>query len=182
MEKDILERLKLGDEQAYKFIFDEYYAPLTAFANKYLRDLDVSKEISQNAFVKIFEKRESIEISKNFKAYLYQIVYNDCISYIRNQKRKESHIDEIKNLYEHSVDYEQLVHQTEEEYKLYQLIEQLPPQCKAIFKLSRFENRKNSEIAEELKISIRTVETQISKAIKYLKSNYKTLLFTIFNF
>jgi RNA polymerase sigma-70 factor (ECF subfamily) len=88
----------------------------------------------------------------------------------------------LEKLYGDYSDCETYIEQTEEEYKLHQLIEKLPPQCKRIFKLSRFEYIKNDKIAEELNLSIRTVETQISKAIKFLKSNYKVLLLVFLPF
>jgi RNA polymerase sigma-70 factor, ECF subfamily len=176
MDEDLLCRLKDGNERAYKIIFDEYFAILTAFAYKYLHDLDTSKEITQNVFVKFYEKRNSIVITKSLKSYLFQMVYHDCISFLRNKKQIVFHSEPLEEFNGDYSDYEPNVEQAEEEYKLHQLIEKLPPQCKRIFKLSRFEYIKNEKIAEELNLSIRTVETQRSKAIKFLKSNFQLLL------
>jgi RNA polymerase sigma-70 factor (ECF subfamily) len=177
MGNDLLCKLKEGNEQAYKFIFNEYYALLTAFAYKYLHDLDTSKEIVQNVFVKFYEKRNKIEITISLKSYLYQMVYHDCISFIRSRNYLELHKDKLSEYQKNSFDYQVFIEQSEEEYKLYKLIEQLPSQCKKIFKLNRFDNKKNGEIAKNLNISVRTVETQLSKALKFLKANYKPMLF-----
>lgn len=176
MDNDLLNRLKEGNEQAYKIIFDEYFPILTAFACKYLHDLDTSKEIAHNVFIKFYEKRSTIIITKSLKSYLFQMVYNDCISFFRSRSHHELHRKQLAESLGDNADYQDFVEQTEEEYKLHQLIEKLPPQCKKIFKLSRFEDKKNDEIAQDLNLSIRTVETQISKAIKFLKINYKIFL------
>ncbi len=179
---DLLNKLKEGNEKAYKFIFNEYYALLTAFAYKYLHDLDTAKEIAQNTFVKFYEKRNSIEITSSLKSYLFSMVHNDCVSYLRSRDLSGLLINKLAEHQEGNTEYQVYIEQTEEEYKLHQLIEQLPPQCKKIFKLSRFDNIKNGEIARDLNLSVRTVEAQISKAIKYLKDNYKVLLFTFLQF
>ncbi len=176
----LLLKLKEGDEKAYEAIFHEYYALLTAFANKYLRDLDTSKEIAQNIFVKFYEKREIIEVSSSLKAYLFRMVHNDCISYIRKKNYVDSQTIALENEQQNISDYQNFQEQTEEEYKLHKLIEQLPPKCKQIFKLSRFEEKKHHEIAAMLNLSPRTVEGQISRAMKFLKENYKILSFTLF--
>lgn len=170
MEQVLLQRLKLGDENAYHEIFNNYFSILVAFANKYLGDLDSSKEVVQNAFVKLFEKRNSLEISSNIKSYLFKMVYNDCL----NVLKREKNILRLHNEYALGLDlyqdYIEISEQTELEYKIYTAINKLPPQCKRIIQQSRFEGKKNQVIANELNISIRTVETQISKALKLLKA------------
>jgi RNA polymerase sigma-70 factor (ECF subfamily) len=170
MEKVLLQRLKLGDETAYHEIFNNYFSILVAFALKYLGDLDLSKEVVQNAFVKLFEKRNSLEISSNIKSYLFKMVFNDCL----NVLKREKNILRLHNEYalglDQYQDYIEISEQTELEYKIYTAINKLPPQCKRIIQQSRFEGKKNQVIADELNISIRTVETQISKALKLLKA------------
>lgn len=170
MEQVLLQRLKLGDENAYHEIFNNYFSILVAFALKYLGDLDLSKEVVQNVFVKLFEKRNSLEISSNIKSYLFKMVYNDCL----NVLKREKNILRLHNEYSLGLDlyqdYIEISEQTELEYKIYTAINKLPPQCKRIIQQSRFEGKKNQVIANELNISIRTVETQISKALKLLKA------------
>jgi RNA polymerase sigma-70 factor (ECF subfamily) len=170
MEDDLLKKLKNGDEDAFHQIFNGYFSMLVAFALKYLGDLDMSKEVVQNAFVKLFEKRNSLEISSNIKSYLFKMVYNDCL----NLLKREKNILRLHNEYALGLDlyqdYIELSEQTELEYKIYTALNKLPPQCQRIIRQSRFEGKKNQVIANELNISIRTVETQISKALKLLKS------------
>jgi RNA polymerase sigma-70 factor (ECF subfamily) len=170
MEQVLLQRLKLGDENAYHEIFNNYFSILVAFALKYLGDLDLSKEVVQNAFVKLFEKRNSLEISSNIKSYLFKMVYNDCLKVLKREKNiRRLHIEYALGLDLYQ-DYIEISEQTELEYKIYTAINKLPPQCKRIIQQSRFEGKKNQVIADELNISIRTVETQISRALKILKA------------
>jgi RNA polymerase sigma-70 factor (family 1) len=182
MDNDLLIKLKEGNERAYKIVFEEYYPILTAFAYKYLHDLDTSKEITQNAFVKFYERRSSIEITKNLRSYLFQIVYHDCISYLRSKAHIDLHNSQFAILQENNAECLSYIEQTEEEYKLHKLIEQLPEQCKKIFLLSWFENKKNREIAQNLNLSVRTVEAQLYKALKFLKKNYKLVLLPFLHF
>ncbi len=180
MESSLLKGIKNGDELAYNTIFNQYYALLTSFAFKYLKDLDASKEIAQNTFVKLFEKRDSIEITTSLKSYLYKIVHNSCINYIKSRAIEAKHYSALAGEVENTSDFNRFIEQTEEEYRIYKAIDQLPGKCKLIFKLSRFEGRKNKDIADELNISVRTVETQISKAIKILKLNLKFIVSILF--
>jgi RNA polymerase sigma-70 factor (family 1) len=175
MQLDLLHKLKSGDEVAYKTIFDENYPVLVAFANKYLNDLDIAKDTAQNAFVKFFEKRQSIEISSNLKAYLYKMVYNDCLNLIKSKKIKIGHFNKYSKELELTANFQDLVDETENEFRIYTAIEKLPPRCKQIILQSRIEGKKNKEIADELNISIRTVETQISKALKLIKTGLSIL-------
>ena len=167
----ILEKLRSGDEKFYKSVFYEYYPVLTFFANKYVNDLEVSKEIVQDLFVKLYEKRFSIIIETSFKSYLYRAVYNSCINYINQTAAREHHHQQIKYLGDEREEIlDETIHSTELEHLLYREIEKLPSQCKKIFKLNRFDGKTNTEIADELKLSKRTVETQISKALRILRS------------
>ena len=173
MENNLLQRLRNGDENAYHEIFQNYFQVLVAFAYKYLNDLDLSKEITQNVFVKLFEKRQTIHITFNLKSYLFRMVYNDCMNLIKREKTIRFHHEEYiqgQDVYENMDDISE---QTEKEYQIYQAINKLPPQCKLIIERSRLEGKKNQIIAEELGISVRTVETQISKALRLIKSSVK---------
>jgi RNA polymerase sigma-70 factor (ECF subfamily) len=98
------------------------------------------------------------------------MVYNDCLKVLKREKNiRRLHIEYALGLDLYQ-DYIEISEQTELEYKIYTAINKLPPQCKRIIQQSRFEGKKNQVIADELNISIRTVETQISRALKILKA------------
>jgi RNA polymerase sigma-70 factor (family 1) len=168
----VIQKLRSGDEKFYKSVYYEYYPVLTYFANKYVNDLEVAKEIVQDFFVKLYEKRFSLSIETSFKSYLYKSIYNSCINYLNQVVVREQHHRQIKNLtYEQTVLSEEEIYMVELEKKIYHEIEQLPAQCKRIFKMNRFDGLSNSEIAARLKLSKRTIETQISKALRILRKN-----------
>jgi RNA polymerase sigma-70 factor (ECF subfamily) len=172
----LINRLKTGEEAAYELLFKEYYTLLVAFANKYLHDLEDSKEMVQDLFVNLYEKREHLEINSSLKSYLFRSVHNRSLNLINSQKIRDkyaAHINLTTDIKENRLEEE--VNKTELEHALYIAIGELPPKCKEIFKLNRFEGFSNAEIAERLKLSKRTVETQISKALKILRTKLQPL-------
>jgi RNA polymerase sigma-70 factor (ECF subfamily) len=177
IEQQLLQKLKLGDGNAYHAVFDDYFPILTAFAYKYVCDLDMAKEIVQVAFIKLFEKRQSLQITISLKSYLYKMVYNDCINAIKNNKIISRHYSIYSQQMDQQAGFQDIIEQTENELRIYKALDKLPPQCKLIIQQSRLEGKKNKEIAEELNISIRTVETQISKALKLLKEGINFFLY-----
>lgn len=189
-EKDIIQKLKNGDEPTFQFIFKKYYTGLYYYAKKYLGDKHHAEEIVQNTFLKLWEKRETFTISKSFSSYLYKTVYNNCLNFLKHQqvkeKYKEYYTQKIKNAEEYySISQEsgQSIYIAKEiENDIDKAICKLPGQCRKIFELSRFEGLKNHEIAEKLEISKNTVQKQISIALCKLRSalvNYLPLLFII---
>ena len=168
--KFLINRLRKGEEIAYEMLFKEYYKVLTIFAAKYLKDVESSKELVQELFVHIYEKRGNLDINSSLKSYLFRSVHNRCINFINAQKirdRYAEHYNKTSDIKSNSL--EQEVNVSELENALHTAINNLPPKCKAIFKMNRFEGLSNHEIAEKLTLSKRTVETQISKALKILR-------------
>lgn len=174
-QEDILEGLKSGDEHAYKQLFYNYFEPLTYFANKYLKDIDLSKDLVQGVFTHIYEKREDLNISSSLKSYLFQSVANRSINQLKSDKLHALHHEDIKHGMDDSYHDDQ-IETNELEAKINRLINELPGQCQRIFKLSRFDHKTNQEIADELGLSKRTVETQISKALKTLRHSLSIIL------
>ncbi|MEN8119062.1 MAG: RNA polymerase sigma-70 factor [Bacteroidota bacterium] len=173
-------------KQEFEALFREYFKPLTAFAKKYLNDIDVAKEIVHEAFLKLWEKREEVDTSKSVKSYLYTTVYNRSLNYIRDNK-KFDRTEGKTELLEQSENWDQTNNMTatEIEAKITQTLDYLPEKCRQIFVMSRYEEMKYREIAKKLDISIKTVETQMSKALKALRKNLSeyitVLLFVIGN-
>jgi len=169
-EQKILDGIKSGKETAYKQLFDDFYPQLSVFAKKYVQDLDVAKEIVQGIFVKLYEKRNSLTITKSIKSYLYQSVKNACLNYLKHIKIHQEHLEILNQQQkEYPDEWHDKMLETELQHKVFESISELPPKCSEIFTMSRTEGKSNSEIAEHLKISKRTVETQISKALKILR-------------
>jgi len=179
----ILEDLKNNSELAFDELFRKYYKKLVFFAIKILKNQDTASEVVQDLFVNFWEKRHQLEPKISLQAYLYRSVYNNCLHLSKKEKKFQG--DELTILNEPIEDFNNLLESTELEVLIYDLIEQLPPECKKIFKLSRFEELKYQQIADQLNLSVKTVETQMSRALKFLRQNLweyiKILVFIIGN-
>lgn len=168
----LLNNIQKGESLSFESLFKKYYASLCVFAVRYTHDLDSAREIVQNIFVYLWENRTDVKIDRSVKAYLTVSVRRNCIRFVQ-QQRPTTSIDAISED-EHLADD---LHDSLELEELYQqlldAIEQLPDQCKRIFKLSRFEELKYSEIAEKLGLSVKTVEAQMGKALKALRKRFE---------
>lgn len=141
---------------------------MAIYANTYVSDLDTAQDITQEVFVRLYEKRDELLIHTSLKAFLYTSVKNRCLDYLKSNKIRQKHKEAIQK--ESSVfTEEEEIEQTELQEKIYKAIQSLPDQNQKIFILSRFEGKTNQEIAEELNISKRTVETHISNALKKIR-------------
>ena len=158
--------LKSGKEAAFEQIYLKYSARIYYFAKQLLLDKTLAEDITQQVFLKIWEKREEIDPEKSFSAYLFQIskhlVYNETERMIR-ESRFLSNLNEKE-----SVPYESIDARFSQDF-IDQLIEELPESRRKIFLLSRKQGLSNKEIADKLSISVKTVETQIRRAVKFLK-------------
>jgi RNA polymerase sigma-70 factor (ECF subfamily) len=168
MKADLINNLRNGKEKAYQYLFDHYYVSLTAFAFKFLQNREISKDIVQNIFIRIFQNRDHLTIASDIKNYLFKAVHNECLNELKKENTRETHYFQYASE-SSSHSYESELGQTEKEYKIYQAIEKLSPKCRQIFLMSRIEGKKNPEIAAELGLSVRTIETQISQALKSLR-------------
>jgi RNA polymerase sigma-70 factor (ECF subfamily) len=170
-EKQRIESIRQGDARILQVIFNEYYPVLTVFALKFLNDTDLAKEVVQEMFVRLYEKRKTINIQTSLKSYLYQSVRNACLNRIRQDKTHQRHHEEILKSAEKDSGWDDHMVEAELEQRIYHVISNLPPKCKEIFLLSRQEDLTNREISEKLNISIRTIENQITKALKTLRES-----------
>lgn len=160
-----------GDVRAYEATYKSLFKPLFVYAITILKDHAQSEEIVQNVFLKLWEKKDTIEIQTSLKAYLYKAVHNHSLNAIKHTQVKqqyESHLSyTMKNKQTETTDtnagFKQL------EGKLRQALSELPEQCRTVFQLSRFEDLKYKEIAERLAISPKTVENHMGKALKLLR-------------
>lgn len=165
----LLKQMRDGDERAFKKLFDKYYTPLTIYADKMLTDEDTASDVVQSLFMSIYENRAQLEI-KNVRSFLFQSVHNRCLNEIKHRKVKSNYEGETLEMADEStMAVDETVEVAELETRLVEAIKELPTQCRRIFEMSRFEGKTNAEIADELELSKRTVETQISKALKILR-------------
>jgi RNA polymerase sigma-70 factor (ECF subfamily) len=181
-EEDLIRLLRAGDEKAFKQIFDQYYRPLTFFALKYLKDNDEALEIVQDFFVRLWTKHQDLNITFSLKMYLFQGIRNACLNYIEASKVSQSRLRSYSAPeYTHDNALEKMM-VAEQEELLTQIIERLPAKCKEIFLMSRVDRLSNKDIAQRLNISIKTVEAQMSIALKRLRDLLITISIAIVSF
>lgn len=169
-EQEIIGAIREGNERIFEETFRKYYQSLCNYANSILKEMDEAEEVVQNLFLSIWEKRSDLEISISLKSYLYRAVHNHCLNRIKHLKVREEYQQYAVNFYDASYEsVSQTVMKNELETKIEEAIKKLPEQCRLIFQMSRFEELKYHEIAEQLELSPKTVENQIGKALKILR-------------
>ena len=154
------------DQSSFEEHFRQYFPPLMAFARKILVDEDDAREVVHKVFINLWEKREEIDLSVSLKSYLFTSVHNSSLNVIRDRKKFSG--DEVPDIAS-EVDIEAQMDAMELEGQIMKVIAELPEKCKEVFEMSRFEGLKYNEIAEKLGISVKTVENQMSKALKVLR-------------
>lgn len=175
-EEVIVQRLISKDKRAFELVFNQYYNVMVLYACRFMDTRPEAEEITQDVFVKFWEKCESLSEDSSIKSYLYRSVHNSCLNAIKHHKVKDGYRQHVINMMESSYQTE-----LEEEdpdalrNRINQEIDKLPPRCAEIFKLSRFEGLKYQEIAEHLEISVKTVEVQMGKALKVLRESLQDL-------
>lgn len=176
-DNQLLETLKAGDITAFEMLFRTYYQPLCNYAFTFVQDHDNAEEIVQSTFLQVWEKKEVLEIRTGVKPYLYAMVRNACLNVIKHEKVKQQHVAVEMAMGARSVEsVSHSVMASELEAKIYNAMEVLPEQCRLVFKLSRFEELKYAEIAQQLDISIKTVENHMGKALKIMREQLKDYL------
>ncbi|WP_247237925.1 RNA polymerase sigma-70 factor [Telluribacter sp. SYSU D00476] len=168
---EIVSAIRQGHESAFEQMFRTYYERLCQYANSLLKDEDEAEEMVQTVFMSIWEKRSELEITLSLKAYLYRAVHNHCLNKIKHYQVREAHR-------EYSLSYQaqgyeavtETIYGSELEERIEQAVNRLPEQCQLVFRMSRFEELKYQEIADRLGLSIKTIENQIGKALRILRS------------
>ena len=172
-DRDLVERLREGDEQAFDAIFRSYYPPLVGLAERMLRQRAVAEEIGQEVMLELWKRRESLSFDVSLRAYLFQSVRNRALNQIRHEKVARA--AQPYAAQEASVaprPHAELV-QEEIDVALRAGIAELPERCREVFELSRVQGLKYAEIAATMGISVKTVEVQMGKALRLLRERLK---------
>ncbi|MFK7936312.1 MAG: RNA polymerase sigma factor [Saprospiraceae bacterium] len=172
-ERQLYLRIKSGDRTAFDELFRRHYANLVRQSYRKLQDQTTAEDIVQNVFIQFWNKREQITVKESVFAYLAQMARYGCIDFFRKQQskaqRQEQYFQNGLNLDVKSPEEDLL--QKENVAAIYAKVDALPVRCKTVFKLSRFEEMTYEQIAQELSISIKTVEYHISTALRLLRKS-----------
>ena len=178
-ENELVALLKEKDEGALKEVYNRYWYRLFRHAFHLLSDEDAARDVVQELFISLWEKINDKEIY-NLRHYLFQSLKYRAFMQLRHKYTSQKHLDRISRLSQRKeYSTEQSVNFSQASDLLNQGMQQLPERCREVFYLSRYEHLSNREIAEKLKISVKTVENQMTKALRLLRVHMTDLLLVI---
>lgn len=169
-------------EETLNRIYLDQYAGLHRYAFTFVQDAALAEEMVHQVFLKLLERDAPLIIHTSVKSYLYRAVYHECLNSLKQQKVRQSFSSAHSAEPTHTETPATKLQYTELETQVHAAISDLPEQCRTIFQLSRFEELKYHEIAAQLGLSVKTVETQMSRALKKLRislADYLPLLLAI---
>jgi len=181
----LIKKLISGEEKAYILLLEKYHQQLNAYAVTLTHDQSTAQDIVQNVFLKTWKSRKKLNPEFSIRNFLYKCIYNEFLN--SYQKNKSVVLLNQKYIeYSHEVAVEMDNNMMSKMMEIVNReINKLPPKCQKVFILSKKEGLTNSEIADYLDVSIKTVEAQITKAFRILKNElgdkYETILLIIFN-
>ena len=185
----IVQRLKQGDEAAYRYLYEHNYVLLCQYANYWMKDPFVAETIVEDVIFRIWEMRETLDIKISLRNYLLRAVRNSCLNHLNQSIERhevcfsrlaaDSDKRDVCGYASDEFPLERLLNEELEE-KIKTAVASLPEECKQVFKKSRYEQMKNEEIALELNLSVNTVKYHLKKALAFLREqlgHYLTGLF-----
>jgi RNA polymerase sigma-70 factor (ECF subfamily) len=180
--EEIVHQIKAGDQQVFEGLYRFFYPKLSYFSGQYLLDADSARSVVQEVFTELWEKRALLQSDTNIQAWLFTVTKNKSLKQIGKERAKQRYVDYLKARqldlnYQSLVAFDTTNFLFEElQQKIDVALAKLSPPVRAVFEKSRFEEKKNREIAEELGITIKTVEAHISKALRLLRDELKDYL------
>ncbi len=182
-EKSFTDLLAGRDETAFEQVFKTYFKKLHAYALSLINDEADAEEMVQQVFFKLWERADRLSFSGSIAAYLYRAVHNECLNFLKHEKVKAGHRLQVAYRMKNDAIPEKGMNK-ELEQQFRQAMNELPEQCRTVFQLSRFEDMKYREIADQLDISVKTVENHMGKALRLLRLklvDFLPLLLIFFN-
>lgn len=186
-ESDTFESFKKGEEAAFTYFYNKYFRRIISFSEQFIYDKDEAENLTQEAFINLWQNRENIDSINGIQSFLYTYAKSKCLNFIRHNKVKDKFKNDLLNHKERELDIEILnsiqfdtLELTELERIINESINDLPPKTREVFIKKRFENKKNAEIAEEMQVTLKAVEAHMTKALKILKTKLSDYLFLVF--
>ena len=161
----------MGDTGAYENVFRACYRPMTAYAFRFLGTLPDSESIVQEVFLRLWQNRNNTIINSSLQHYLFKSVKNHCINYLEHERIKSKYQAAVIQYEATRSDYSEFFPEPDLMNQIENAIAALPPRRQEIFRLAREEGLKYREIAEKLDLSVKTVETQMTMALKQLRTS-----------
>ncbi len=161
--------IKNGDKVAFDTVYLNHFKRLHQYATNFIKNQDDAEEIVQNVFCRIWEKRNQLDVNGYLKSFLYRSIRNECLNHLKHENVKSTFTVHHNQTAINEQDLSKEILAIELGKQIHIAINELPPQCKLIFQMSRFEQLKYNQIAEELNLSVKTVENQMGKALRTLR-------------
>lgn len=183
-DKQFLDLLLSGDEASFKVVYNYFYPRLFYFVHEYIPHKDLAEDIVHDTFLTLWKNRLQLKPETSLNAWLYTVAKNNSLKKIRDEKYRKAIFESVNwSPYEMELnagalsvlDISDLTF-SEIEKIILTTLDSLPPQCRLVFGLRRFDNKKNIEISEELGISVKTVEGHMTKALKAFRTALKDYL------
>jgi len=184
IDESLVKRFANGDMKAFDSIYSTFNQKMQKFIFTILKTEPDTEDIVQEVFVKVWENREKLKNYSSFNSYLFSIAYNTTISLLRTRVKENKYVEYIKSVQIEvdEPDFVERFNSEEMNEKLNLIIEKMPPRQREVFKMKYFQHCSYKEIAENMGISINTVENQVVKSHKFLKANLGKAYLSIFFF
>ena len=168
-DRELLARVRSGDEGAYDSVFRTWYPVLVRVAGALLRDADAAEEIAQEVMHELWRRRHLMEADVSLRAYLLRSIRNRSLNHLRHLRVRRETEPQVAESYSAPIVADQPIVARELQEAVEKALAELPPRCREVFDLSRVHGLKYAEIAEALEISPKTVEAQMGKALRHLR-------------
>lgn len=175
-------RLIAGDVEFFEYLYEEYYNKAVFYANQYLRDAEMARDVAQDAFITLWEKRKEIKPELSVQSYILTIVKNKCLNILRKRISERRYTSKIIKQ-EDMANLLALCDNTSDEYLLVEISEMveevlndMPEKMSAVYRLNRENELTYDEIAQQLNVSVKTVEYRMSKALYFFRLKFKDYL------
>jgi RNA polymerase sigma-70 factor (family 1) len=160
-------------DYAYKHLREQYYSVLYKFAVAYLKSNELAEEVVEDVLFQVWSSKYKLESINNLRVYIFTAVRNRCFTQLARQKREQSLFlntsDYKENLYfNHNINPESMMVTSELSKFIREIVDDLPPRCRQIYKMIREDGLRNKDVAEQLNISVNTIDVQLAIAIKKL--------------
>lgn len=165
----LLQRIKKGDLKAFEEVYKAYYEKLGHFLLNYSQDQAKIEDVVQDTFITLWRKRKNINIQTSLNSYLYRMAYNKLMDVYRASERTDSFLNEYYHTAVLRAEKKKEDEESERKQKLRECLQTLPKRCKEVFTKSKFTGVSNQELADELEVSIKTIEKHITQGYKLLK-------------
>lgn len=172
-----IENIQKGDEESFECLFKKYYQPLTRFAWRYVSSKAIAEELVQELFTNLWEKRKDLDTTGSIRPYLYKSVRNLSINHLNHQEVKNRYDKQWTSQRENSeIKFHDEIREEQIRNAITTAIEELPPRSKITYKLHRYDGLTYAEIADVMEVSVKTVESQMTRTLKLLRERLSYLI------